>query len=129
MTGRWQLNLVKSHLAPAPAWRSQALLMSRDGDWTVRTVEYVYAKNIERFPVRYREDGKDYPAASKRTTYALTRVDDRRWKGTEKLDGAVVGVYDQTLSPDGHQLTIYHTTFDRRGKPLGTSVEVFDKIR
>jgi hypothetical protein len=126
--GRWQLNLVKSRLAPAPPWRSEALLIARDGDWQVRTTEFVYRDSIAKFPVRCKEDGRDYRAASGRT-HALTRLEDRRWKETEKLNGVTVAEYDQVLSPDGRQLTVFHTSFDRAGKLLGTRVEVFDKIR
>jgi hypothetical protein len=127
--GRWQLNLIKSRLAPAPSWRSEALVITRDGDWDVRTIEYVYGDSLARFPIRYREDGRDYPAKPPRRTYAITRLEGRRWKQVEKLNGVIVAESDQVLSPDGRQLTIYQTSFDRNHHLLGTRVEVFDKVR
>lgn len=127
--GRWQLNLIKSRLAPAPPWRSEALLITRDGDWDVRTFEYVYPDSVARFPVRYKEDGRDYPARQPRRTYAITRLESRRWKQIEKLNGVVTSESDEVLSPDGRQLTVYQTGFDRSHRLLGTRVEVFDKVR
>ena len=127
--GRWQLNLIKSRLAPPPPWRSEALVIARDGEWDVRTIEYVYGDSLARFPVRYKEDGRDYPGPDPRRTFAVARVESRRWKQTEKLNGVVVAESDQVLSPNGRQLTIYQTTFDRSHRLLGTRIEVFDKVR
>jgi hypothetical protein len=129
MYGRWQLNLVKSRLAPAPRWRSEALLIARDGAWDVRTAEYVYADSVAKYPVRYKQDGLDYPMAAPSRTHSFIRLGDNRWRELEKVKGVVVAVYDQTLAPDGGQLTVYHTMFDRNGKSIGTRVEVFDKVR
>jgi hypothetical protein len=126
--GTWELNVAKSSSTGTLA-KSQTRTWEVSGQSVKYTLKGIDAQGrpmLTQYTAAY--DGKDYPIAGDGSsdTIALTRVDERTFRFTQKKAGKVVSTGTRVVSPDGKTLTVSTTGTNAAGQPT-KSVLVFEK--
>ena len=127
--GTWKLNLAKSTADRDARYKRATSKIEPWKDGIKVTYDLVGTRGgtthmewIGKF------DGKDYPVhgVDYVLTHAYTRVDDRSYQITIKIDGAVSATAEVEISPDGHTLTTLTTGKDGQGNTVHTTA-VYDR--
>jgi hypothetical protein len=126
--GTWELNVAKSS-STTPLAKSQTRTWEVTGQSVKYAMKGVDAQGkplLVQYAAAY--DGKDYPITGDAgsDTIALTRVDERNFRFTQKKAGKVVSTGTRVVSPDGKTLTVTTTGTSAAGQPTKTTL-VFDK--
>ena len=126
--GTWELNVAKSTFAGA-APRSQTRTWETSGQmvkYTLKGIDSQGKPMLTQYTAAY--DGKDYPitGAAGSDTIALTRVDARTVRFTQKLAGKVVATGTRVVAPDGRTVTVTSEGTNAAGQPTKTPL-VFER--
>ncbi len=126
--GTWELNVAKSSSTGALA-KSQTRTWEVSGQSVKYTMKGISAEGkptLVQYAAAY--DGKDYPISGDASsdTIALTRVDERNVRFTQKKAGKVVSTGTRVVSPDGKTLTVSSTGTNAAGQPTKSTL-VFDR--
>ncbi len=126
--GTWELNVAKSS-STTPLAKSQTRTWEVSGQSVKYTMKGVGADGkpmLVQYAAAY--DGKDHPITGDASsdTIALTRVDERNFRFTQKKAGKVVSTGTRVVSPDGRTLTVSTTGTNAAGQPTKSTL-VFEK--
>lgn len=126
--GTWELNVAKSTSTGALA-KSQTRTWEVSGQSVKYTMKGIDAQGkpmLVQYIAAY--DGKDYPISGDASsdTIALTRVDERNFRFTQKKGGKVVSTGTRVVTPDGKTLTVSSSGTNAAGQPTKSTL-VFEK--
>jgi hypothetical protein len=126
--GTWELNVAKSSSTGALA-KSQTRTWEVSGSTVKYTLKGIDAQGkpmLVQYAASY--DGKDYPITGTvdSDTIALTRVDARTVRVTQKKAGKVVITGTRVVAADGKSLTVTSEGTNAAGQPTKTML-VFEK--
>ncbi|MCC7179536.1 MAG: hypothetical protein IT177_14235 [Acidobacteria bacterium] len=126
--GTWEMNVAKSSSTGALA-KSQTRTWEVSGQSVKYTMKGADAQGkplLVQYAAAY--DGKDYPITGDAgsDTIALTRVDERNFRFTQKKAGRVVSTGTRVVSPDGRTVTVTSEGTNAAGQPT-KAVLVFDR--
>lgn len=126
LIGTWKLNPAKSKGVKSGTTKIEAV----GSDGVKFTVDQVGADDTPRhWEVTGKYDGKDNPVTGNNpngNTIALTRVDAKTIRLTNKQDGKATAVVTIVLSADGKTRTVTAKGKDAKGQPVD-SVSFYEK--
>lgn len=126
--GTWELNVAKSTSTGALS-KSQTRTWEASGQMVKYTLKGIDAQGkpmLVQYTAAY--DGRDHPITGDASsdTIALTRVDERTFRFTQKRAGKVVSTGTRVVSADGKTLTVSSSGTNAAGQPTKTTL-VFEK--
>jgi tRNA(Ile2) C34 agmatinyltransferase TiaS len=125
-TGRWTLNLAKSHFKTSPAPKTQIVTIVAAGkDGLKVTADVVRANGAKAaFAYAAQYDGKEYPrtetgdGAVAGQTVTMKRLDDRTVERITYLKGKKLVIEKWEISRDGKTRTVTQSGVGPDGKPV-----------
>lgn len=124
--GVWKVNLAKSKYSPGPAPKSATITTTAVAGGSFRSInEAVPATGAPtKSDVTYKFDGKDNKVTGNPNadTQAYTRVDDRHWTVTSKLNGKVTVISKIEVAADGKSRTTTQTGTDAKGQKVNNYI-------
>jgi len=125
-TGRWTLNVAKSHFKTSPAPKTQIVTIVADGkDGLKVTADVVRANGAKAaFSYAAQFDGKEYPrtetgdGAVPGQTVTMKRIDKSTVERITYLNGKKLIIEKWAISPDGKTRTVTQSGVGPDGKPV-----------
>jgi hypothetical protein len=131
VTGKWKLNVAKSRFELSAALRSATSEFERSSDGWKASQELIGFGNgqVHRIEVPFLKfDGKDYPLAGQpNATWALIRIDDRTYDLIAKVDGNIILISHNVVSPDNRTRVSTSTVTDTEGKTFA-NITVWERL-
>jgi hypothetical protein len=126
--GSWKLNEEKSKI-PAGVAKNTSVVYEKDGDNLKAVLDGVDGAgkpNHSEWTGKF--DGKDYPVTGdpRFDMRAITKVDERHLKISNKKNGKVEGTGEVETSADGKSRTLISHFKDKKGKKISATF-VYDK--
>src|SRR5262245_9917670 len=122
--GTWKLNVAKSAPDREVRYKRATTKIETWGDGLKVTYDLVGTRGgITHMEWTGRFDGKDYPVQGVDyvLTHAYSRLNDRAYQITIKLDGVAAAIAKVEVSPDGKTLTTLTTGKDAQGRTVSTT--------
>lgn len=126
-TGTWKLNLEKSRVQNASAWKSRLMIFEAAGPGAYRvTFEDTRADGtVTRRTDLVSYDGKKNPTAGDRVR-VTTLIDDHHATEVIEKDGKEVERLEEMISADGRTMTNHLTGTYTNGRPMD-EIRVWEK--
>jgi hypothetical protein len=127
--GTWKLNIAKSTADRDARYKRATSKIEPWQDGLKVTYDLVGTRGgVTHMEWLGKFDGKDYPVQGVDyvLTHAYTRLNDRSYQITIKIDGAVTAIAKVEVSPDGKTLTTLTSGKDAERKTVST-IAIYEK--
>src|SRR5262245_37131250 len=127
--GTWKLNIAKSTADRDARFKSATSKIEPSQDGLTVIYDLVGTRGgVTHMEWMGKFDGKDYPVQGVDyvLTHAYTRLNDRSYQITIKIDGVVTAIAKVEVSPDGKTLTTLTDGKNSRGNDVST-IAVYEK--